>query len=145
MSTYLRPVSVAINGKPKMFFLPLLLNRYVLSLVASLAFAAGSYFAWQHYVAGPYRAQGRAEMLPTLASATTQLDHDTAAFGEIAKALGSIKENSERLKKQALRAQQVKIVRQEVEKTRIEYIDRIVPAGDTECERTSDAIKKVLR
>ena len=123
----------------------LLLNRYVLGFVGFTALALAGMFAWSHLVAEPYRAQGRAQMLPTLASATAQLDRDTAAFGEITKAFAVLKANSERLRSQAAQAQKVKIVRQDVEKTRVEYIDRVVPVGDTECARTSDAIKRVLR
>lgn len=127
----------------------LLLNRYVLGLIGVAALSLLSLFAWSHFVAEPYReagrAQGRSELLPTLKTATAQLDRDTAAFGEITKAFAVLKANSERLRTQAAQAQKVKIVRQEVEKTRVEYIDRFAPAGDTECERTTDAIKRVLR
>ena len=40
----------------------LLTNRYVLYVAGSLALMAGGYFAWQHYVAEPYRQQGRVEI-----------------------------------------------------------------------------------
>ena len=40
----------------------LLTNRYVLYVVGSLALMTGGYFAWQHYVAAPYREQGRVEV-----------------------------------------------------------------------------------
>ena len=123
----------------------LLLNRYVIGLLASLALMAGVYFAWQHFVAGPYRAEGRAEMVPTIERTNNQLNADTEAFKTIEKAFGEIKENSERLKKLAAQAQKVKIIRQDVEKTRVEYIDRLVPVGATECERTADVITKALR
>ena len=119
----------------------LLLNRWVIGLVASLVLIAGGYFAWQRVVEG-YRAEGRAEMK---AKMQPQLDSAVAALAESQKAMAVLKENSERLKQLAAQAQKVKIVRQGVEKTRIEYIDRIVPTGATECDRTSDAIKKVLR
>ena len=42
--------------------LALLTNRYVLYVVGSLALMTGGYFAWQHYVAEPYRQQGRVEI-----------------------------------------------------------------------------------
>jgi hypothetical protein len=42
--------------------LAILTNRYVLYVVGSLALMAGGYFAWQHYVAEPYRQQGRVEI-----------------------------------------------------------------------------------
>ena len=102
-------------------------------------------FAAKHSYDNGKRAEGRAEMVPALVKATEQLDRDIVAFGEVAKAFAAIKANSERLKQLAAQAQKVKIVRQDVEKTRIEYIDRVVPTGTNECERTSDAIKKVLR
>ena len=119
----------------------LLLNRWVIGLVASLVLMAGGYFAWQRVVEG-YRAEGRAEMK---AKMQPQLDSAIAALAESQKAMAALKENSERLKGQAAQAQKVKIVRQDVEKARIADIDRIVPTGATECDRTSDAIKKVLR
>ena len=123
----------------------LLLNRYVIGLIGSLALMAGVYFAWQHFVAAPYRAEGRAEMVPTIERSTNQLKADTEAFKTIEKAFGEFNENSDRLKKLAAQAQKVKIVRQEVEKTRVKYIDRLVPTGATECERTADVITKALR
>jgi len=42
--------------------LALFTNRYVLYVVGSLALMTGGYFAWQHYVAAPYREQGRVEV-----------------------------------------------------------------------------------
>ena len=42
--------------------LALLTNRYVLYVIGSLALMTGGYFAWQHYVAAPYREQGRVEI-----------------------------------------------------------------------------------
>ena len=123
----------------------LLLNRYVIGVIASLALAAGGYFAFQHYVAEPYRAQGRLEMVPALVSATNQLERDIEAFKRIEAAMLELKAGSDRLKKQIAIAQAANANRRVVETTRIEYIDRIVPTGNTECERTTDAIKKVLR
>ena len=123
----------------------LLLNRYVIGVIASLALAAGGYFAWQHYVAGPYRAQGRLEMVPALVSATNQLERDIAAFKEVDAAFAVIKKDGERVKRQIAIAQAANANRRTIETTRIEYIDRVVPTGNTECERTTDAIKKVLR
>ena len=122
-----------------------LLLPYVLYAIGAAAIIGGVYFAWQHFVAGPYRAEGRAEMVPTIERTNKQLNADTEAFKEIEKAFGAIKENSERLKKQVAAAQTANAGRRTVEKTRIEYIDRIVPTGETECLRTSDAIRKVLR
>ena len=120
----------------------LLLNRYVFGFIGVTALALASMFAWSHLVAEPYRAQGRAEMK---AKMQPQLDGAVAALAESAKAMAVLKANSERLKQQAAQAQRVKIVRQDVEKTRVEIIEKFVPVGDTECARTSDAIKRVLR
>ena len=123
----------------------LLLNRYVFGLVASVALMAGIYFAWERFVADPYREQGREAMLPTLAKAKAQLDRDVEAFAKVTAALELLKADSERLKRLAAQAQKVKILRQEVEKTRVEYVERLVPTGATECERTADVISKALR
>ena len=123
----------------------LLLNRYVLSLIGALALMAGGYWLWQHYVAAPYRAEGRMEMIPAIATLTKQLESDVEAFGKINGYMLEIKAGSDRLKKQVAAAQTANTGRRTIEKTRIEYIDRIVPAGNTECERTTDAISKGLR
>ena len=138
MATYLRPVAVAINGKTKM---DSFLIRALISVVVSLALMAGGIFAWHRFVES-YRAEGRAEMKAKL---QPQLDSCNAALAESAKAMAALKANSDKLKTQVAAAQTANAGRRTVEKTRIEYIDRIVPTGNTECERTSDAIKKVLR
>ena len=126
-------------------FLPLLLNRYVLIALGSLALMAGGYFAWQHYVAEPYRAQGREQMRPTIEALVKQLESDVAGFKAIEGYMLDIKANNEKLKKQVEIAQKANANRKSVEASRVEYIDRIVPTGNTECERTTDAIKKGLR
>lgn len=126
-------------------FLPLLLNRYVLIALGSLALMAGGYFAWQHYVAEPYRAQGREQMRPTIEALVKQLEADVAGFKVIEGYMLDIKANNEKLKKQVEIAQKANANRKSVEASRVEYIDRIVPTGNTECERTTDAIKKGLR
>ena len=123
----------------------LLFNRYVFGLLASLVLMASGYFAWERFVVKPYREEGRAQMLPALEKAKAQLDRDVEAFAKITASIEIIKADSERLKKLAVAAQKVKIIRQEVEKTRVEYIDKIVPAGATECEQTADVIEKAFR
>ena len=131
----------------------LLLNRWVLGLIGSLALMAGLYFAWNHFVVEPYREEGRiqgqakarAELLPLLEAATAQLDRDVAAFGEITKAFAVIKRESARLKLQAENAIVIKAARNKAADVRVEYIGRLVPSGANECERTSDSITKVLR
>jgi hypothetical protein len=42
--------------------LAIITNPIVLYIVGSLALMTGGYFAWQHYVAEPYRQQGRVEI-----------------------------------------------------------------------------------
>lgn len=126
-------------------FLPLLLNRYVLIALGSLALMAGGYFAWQHYVAEPYRAQGREQMRPTIEALVKQLESDVAGFKAIEGYMLEIKAGSEKLKKQVERANAINASRNKQEVARVEYIDRIAPTGNTECERTTDAIAKGLR
>ena len=122
-----------------------LLLPYVLYAIGAAAIIGGVYFAWQHYVAAPYRAEGRLEMVPALVSATNQLERDIVAFKEVDAAFAVIKKDGERVKKQIAIAQAANANRRTIETTRIADFDRIVPTGNSECERTSDAIKKVLR
>mgnify|MGYP003440424701 FL=1 len=125
--------------------LALLTNRYVLYVVGSLALMTGGYFAWQHYVAAPYREQGRAEMRPTIELLSKQLQSDQAAFNEIASHMQAIKDASERMKKATALAEKANADRKTKEVARVEYIDRLVPVGNTECERVTDVITKGLR
>jgi len=125
--------------------LALLTNRYVLYVIGSLALMTGGYFAWQHYVAAPYREQGRAEMRPTIELLSKQLQSDQAAFNEIASHMQAIKDASERMKKATALAEKANANRKSQEVARVEYIDRLVPVGNTECERVTDVIKKGLR
>lgn len=113
--------------------------------LALLAILAALGFAGKHAYDSGKRAEGRMEMIPAIATLTKQLESDVEAFGKINGYMLEIKAGSDRLKKQVTAAQTANTGRRTVEKTRIEYIDRIVPTGATECERTSDAIKKVLR
>lgn len=125
--------------------LALLTNRYVLYVVGSLALMTGGYFAWQHYVAEPYREQGRVEMRPTIELLSKQLQSDQAAFNEIAASMQAIKDASERMKKATALAEKANANRKTQEVARVEYIDRLVPVGNTECERVTDVITKGLR
>lgn len=125
--------------------LALLTNRYVLYVVGSLALMAGGYFAWQHYVAEPYRQQGRAEMRPTIELLSKQLQSDQAAFNEIAASMQALKAKSEEMRKATALAEKANANRKTQEVARVEYIDRLVPVGNTECERVTDVIKKGLR
>ena len=134
-------------------FLALLLNKNVLGGLAILAAVIGLYFgvshAWNKYVAEPYRAEGRAQeakrLQPVIETQTKRLEADIAAFQQIEKAFAAINANSERLKTLAAQAQKVKIVRQVEERERIEYLEKLVPVGTTECELTSDAIDRAFR
>ena len=125
--------------------LALLTNRYVLYVVGSLALMTGGYFAWQHYVAEPYRQQGRVEMRPTIELLSKQLQSDQAAFNEIAASMQAIKDASERMKKATALAEKANANRKAQEVARVEYVDRLVPVGNTECERVTDVITKGLR
>jgi len=125
--------------------LAILTNRYVLYVVGSLALMTGGYFAWQHYVAEPYRQQGRVEMRPTIELLSKQLQSDQAAFNEIAASMQAIKDASERMKKATALAEKANANRKTQEVARVEYIDRLVPVGNTECERVTDVITKGLR
>ena len=102
-------------------------------------------FAGKHAYDSGKRAEGRLEMVPALVSATNQLERDIVAFKEVDAAFAVIKKDGERVKKQIAIAQAANANRRSIETTRIADIDRVVPTGNTECERTSDAIKKVLR
>ena len=125
--------------------LAILTNRYVLYVVGSLALMTGGYFAWQHYVAEPYRQQGRVEMRPTIELLSKQLQSNQAAFNEIAASMQAIKDASERMKKATALAEKANANRKTQEVARVEYIDRLVPVGNTECERVTDVITKGLR
>ncbi|MBM6707094.1 hypothetical protein H6A68_08630, partial [Bifidobacterium pullorum subsp. saeculare] len=75
--------------------LAIITDPIVLYVVGSLALMTGGYFAWQHYVAEPYRQQGRVEMRPTIELLSKQLQSDQAAFNEIAASMQAIKDASE--------------------------------------------------
>ena len=129
------------------------LVKPVLGLLLAAALGAAGWFAWQHFVAAPYRTQGRIEgralerkaLLPIIETQTKQLEADITAFKEIEKSFVLIKANSDRLVALAAEAQKVKIIRQTVEKEKVVYLDAIVPSGETACQRTDDVISKALR
>jgi len=126
-----------------------LLIRYAVGLLGVLLFMGGGAFAWRHYVAEPYREAGRAEvrakLMPVLQKATDQLNQNAEAFKQIEGYMVKIKADDTKLKKQVEAAQGVNAKRKIVEVERIKYIDRVVLTGATECERTKDAIRQVLR
>lgn len=103
-----------------------------------LALAAGG--AW--YEKSAYderrRSEGRAELLP-------QLKADKAAFDSIAGYMKAIESKSDEMKKAVALAEKANANRKNQEVARVEYIDRLVPVGNTECERVTDVITKGLR
>lgn len=147
----------------------LLLNKYVAYFLATALIVAGFYFAWEHYVATPYRDEGkaiglvaglaqgkalgitqgraaeRAELMPTIEALTLRLDNDVKAFESIQASMLLITRNSENIKQAVKKAAAINATRNKAAETRVEYIDRIVPVGATECEKTADAVAKVLR
>ena len=124
---------------------PSFLVKPLIWLALTAALSVGAYFAWQHYVAAPYRAQGREEMLPVINKLTAQLDDDVKAFAAIEASMRAIKQNSEKLKQQVARAVSINAERNKAEATRVATIEAIAPTGATECERTDDAITRALR
>ena len=125
--------------------LAIITNPIVMYVVGSLALMTGGYFAWQHYVAEPYRQQGRVEMRPTIELLSKQLQSDQAAFNEIAASMQALKAKSEEMKKATALAEKANANRKAQEVARVEYVDRLVPVGNTECERVTDVITKGLR
>ena len=125
--------------------LAIITNPIVMYVVGSLALMTGGYFAWQHYVAAPYREQGRVEMRPTIELLSKQLQSDQAAFNEIAASMQALKAKSEEMKKATALAEKANANRKAQEVARVEYVDRLVPVGNTECERVTDVITKGLR
>ena len=126
-----------------------LLIRYAAGLIGILVFMGGGAVAWRHYVAEPYREAGRAEvrakLLPALQKATDQLNQNTETFKQIEGYMVTIKAVDTKLKQQVVLAQGANSKRKVVEVERVKYIDRVVLTGATECERTKDAIRQVLR
>lgn len=106
---------------------------------AVLAAALAGFGAWQkHAYDERRREEGRAELLP-------QLEADKRAFDEIAGYMQTITANSTRLKQRVTAAERLNTQRQTVETERVKRIEGVVPTGETECLRTTDAIQKVLR
>ena len=109
-----------------------------LSVVGTLGYAYYS-FTEKHFKLGI------ASVQPKIDSMKNQLDADTAAFNTITASFATVKAAGKRRDAALVLAEQGNKNRRTVEAARIEYIDRIVPTGDTECLKTSDAIKRVLR
>ena len=109
-----------------------------LSVIGTLGYAYYS-FTEKHFKLGV------ASVKPTIDKMKAQLDADTAAFNTITTSFAAVKAAGKRRDEALVLAELANKNRRTVEVKRIEYIDRIVPTGDTECLKTSDAIKKVLR
>ena len=118
---------------------------WAVKVIVMAAAVASAAVAWQRYVAEPYRAQGRAEMQPALNASLDQLKDDKASFDAITGYMRTISDKSAALAKAVDAAARSNANRRTVETTRVEYIDRIVPSGSSECERVTDAIAKGLR
>ncbi len=132
-----------------MFGIPDFVVKPLIGFLAIAAAMIGVYFAWEHYVAKPYieqgKAIGRSEMLPTIENLKLRLDADIEAFQKINGYFVEINAGSARIQKQLDKANAQNATRVQATKARIEYIDRIVPVGATECEKTADAVAKVFR
>lgn len=103
-----------------------------------LALVAGGALYEKHAYDERRRSEGRAELLP-------QLNEDIKAFGAIKGYMAAIVADSERMKKATALAEKANANRKSKEVARVEYIDRLVPVGNTECERVTDVITKGLR
>lgn len=119
----------------------LLLNRYTVGFIGVLAVVAALALGW-YQLKEKYREEGRAEVRAEL---LPQLEADKKAFDQIAASMLTIKANSERIKKSVAIAQAANATRQKQETTRVAAIEAIQPKGETECERTDDAITRALR
>ena len=105
---------------------------------ALFALVSGAALYEKHAYDERRRAEGRAELLP-------QLEADKKAFDQITASMLTIKANAERIKKSVDVAQKANAARVGKETTRVATIEAISPKGETECERTDDAITKALR
>jgi hypothetical protein len=74
-----------------------------------------------------------------------QLTLDAANFKEIQKSADKMKADSQRVLDALAKAAKLNGARQKQESTRVATIEAIQPKGETECERTDDAITRALR
>lgn len=123
----------------------LLANRWLWYVVSVVALGALLRWSFVEYVKNPYIAQGRAQLQPALNATVLQLKADTVAFKEIDGYMTALINDSKRIAAAGVEADKANDKRKSQEKIRIVYLDKFVPTGDTECERTSNAILKVLR
>lgn len=83
----------------------------------------------------------RAEVM----AATAQHERDTEALQIANEGIERLKAASEQREQQLVEAMARNTQRQAKAVERVKYIERYVPTGATECERTSDAITEALR
>lgn len=131
------------------FLIGLIGNKYVMSAIAAVALMVGAFYAWEHYVANPYRAQGaailRAQLQPALNKAVEQLQADIVAFTEIASSMKAITDKSAARERELANAKRINASRQAAERSRIEAIKKLVPVGTNDCEQIQDLINRSLR
>ena len=131
------------------FLLGLIGNKYVLGILATLALLLGVLYAWEHYVANPYRAQGaaamQAKLKPALDKAIAQLNADAESFTEIAASMKAITDKSAARERDLTEAKLINSSRQATERSRIEAIKKMIPVGATDCDQIQDLINRSLR
>ena len=130
-------------------FLGLITNKYVMGTLAALALMVGAFYAWEHYVANPYRAEGAAlmklKLQPALDKAVAQLNSDTESFAQIATSMNAITAKSAARERELTEAKRINASRQAAERSRIEAIKKLVPIGATDCDQIQDLINRSLR
>ena len=131
------------------FILGLIGNKYVMGILAALALMVGMIYAWEHYIANPYRAQGaaamRAKLQPALDKAVAQLNADADSFAEIAASMKAITDKSAARERELTEAKRINTSRQAAERSRIETIKKLIPVGATDCDQIQDLINRSLR
>ena len=131
------------------FLLGLIGNKYVMGTLAALALMVGAFYAWEHYVANPYRVEGAAAMKmklqPALDKAVARLKSDTESFTEIAANMTAITDKSAVRERELTEAKRINSSRQAAERSRIDTIKKLIPAGATDCDQIQDLINRSLR
>lgn len=113
-------------------------------IVAAVLALGGGWWAKSHYDENK-REEGRAELRPSLNAATDQLTENARAFGEIQGYMTALKADSKARKQAVASAKAQNVERQQQEAARLADIDSAPSVGSTACEKTSNAIAKVLR
>ena len=124
-------------------------NKYVMGTLAALTLMVGMIYAWEHYIANPYRAQGavamQAKLKPALDKAVTQLNADADSFAVIASSMTAITDKSAARERELTEAKRINSSRQAAERSRIETIKKLIPVGATDCDQIQDLINRSLR